>query len=277
MYEKMCDRIRELVKAITEGPDAVRREFYMSVPARPDRDADLVLSAAVGAIATLEAQLSDAEAKHLKAFEDGIETVRRANAQIAALDAAHKTELAAALKNWKADLDVINEALGGVGDHSVRNMAENRMRELAAARAETEELRSALAASIQERLRRGDELAALRAQLAAAEAECERLSAVFAQLNEWCCIYGKRLCPPGADTYGEGIRDAHTQVGAILNSVFGDLPLRARPDDGRVERVRAALIKNFADAGLRFNAPDTADRITRAVLAAADGAERGGR
>lgn len=46
--------------------------------------------------------------------------------------------------------------------------------------------------------------------------------------------------------------------------------LRRADDAGRVDRAAEALVKNFADVGLRFNAPDTAERIARAVLAAAD-------
>jgi hypothetical protein len=39
-------RLRELVGAVIQGPDTVRREFDMRVPAEPLRDADLVLSTA---------------------------------------------------------------------------------------------------------------------------------------------------------------------------------------------------------------------------------------
>ncbi len=36
-------RLRELAKAVTEGPESVAREFVMRIPAERDHDADLVL------------------------------------------------------------------------------------------------------------------------------------------------------------------------------------------------------------------------------------------
>jgi hypothetical protein len=47
-HAALAERLRELAHAVTQGPDAVRRAFYMSVPARPEHDADLVLSTAAG-------------------------------------------------------------------------------------------------------------------------------------------------------------------------------------------------------------------------------------
>lgn len=46
----LAERLRELAYAVTQGPDAVRRAFYMSVPARPEHDADLILSTAAGIV-----------------------------------------------------------------------------------------------------------------------------------------------------------------------------------------------------------------------------------
>ena len=40
----LADRLDVLADAITKGPDAMRREFTMRVPAERDRDADLVLT-----------------------------------------------------------------------------------------------------------------------------------------------------------------------------------------------------------------------------------------
>lgn len=42
----LSPRLRELSDAVTQGREAVAREFTMRVPAEPNRDADLVLSRA---------------------------------------------------------------------------------------------------------------------------------------------------------------------------------------------------------------------------------------
>ena len=44
--EVIARRLDELSQAVTEGKDAVAREFTMRIPAEMDRDADLVLHAA---------------------------------------------------------------------------------------------------------------------------------------------------------------------------------------------------------------------------------------
>ena len=44
--EVICDRLKELSDAVTKGPDSIRREFVMRVPAELDFDADLVLAEA---------------------------------------------------------------------------------------------------------------------------------------------------------------------------------------------------------------------------------------
>lgn len=43
--EVLCKRLGELSDAVTKGRKGIEREFYMSVPAQCDLDADLVLSA----------------------------------------------------------------------------------------------------------------------------------------------------------------------------------------------------------------------------------------
>lgn len=53
----IVNRLRELADAVTRGRDAVASEFTMSVPSRPERDADLVLSAAADEIERLRATL----------------------------------------------------------------------------------------------------------------------------------------------------------------------------------------------------------------------------
>ena len=44
--EVLIRRLKELSDAVTKGPKAVNREFYMRVPAEVDFDADLVLAEA---------------------------------------------------------------------------------------------------------------------------------------------------------------------------------------------------------------------------------------
>lgn len=61
---------------------------------------------------------------------------------------------------------------------------------------------------------------------------------------EWTHQYGAALKPPGADTYGEGMRDAKEQVQRLLSgasSMAADLAtLRAQRDEARA-LVRGAL------------------------------------
>ena len=58
--EKLIARLNELSNAVTKGKEAIDREFYMSIPARPDHDADLVLSDAAMKIAELTKERDDA-------------------------------------------------------------------------------------------------------------------------------------------------------------------------------------------------------------------------
>ena len=51
--EQLVVRLRELAHAVTQGPDTLRREMTMRVPAEPERDADLVLSSAASEIEQL--------------------------------------------------------------------------------------------------------------------------------------------------------------------------------------------------------------------------------
>lgn len=52
--ETLCARLDELASAVSKGRDAILREFYMSIPARPDHDADLVLALAAKRIRELD-------------------------------------------------------------------------------------------------------------------------------------------------------------------------------------------------------------------------------
>jgi hypothetical protein len=48
--------------------------------------------------------------------------------------------------------------------------------------------------------------------------ERDALRTALAELNAWTNEYGAHLCPTGADTYGEGVRDCKRQVAAILRA-----------------------------------------------------------
>lgn len=50
-------RLNQLSDAVTKGRCGIEREFYMSIPARRDHDADLVLSEAADRITALESAL----------------------------------------------------------------------------------------------------------------------------------------------------------------------------------------------------------------------------
>lgn len=56
-HERLVGRLRQLADAVTQGRDAVAREFTMHVPAEPERDADLVLSKAADEIDRLRAEV----------------------------------------------------------------------------------------------------------------------------------------------------------------------------------------------------------------------------
>jgi hypothetical protein len=44
---------------------------------------------------------------------------------------------------------------------------------------------------------------------------------ILSRIMEWTHEHGAALCPPGADTYGEGMRDAKTQVSNIIRKKKG--------------------------------------------------------
>ena len=73
----IVNRLRELADAVTRGPDAVASEFTMSVPARPERDADLVLSAAADEIERLRATLERQQISYEREREIDQEEIER--------------------------------------------------------------------------------------------------------------------------------------------------------------------------------------------------------
>lgn len=73
----IVNRLRELADAVTRGRDAVASEFTMSVPARPERDADLVLSAAADEIERLRATLERQQLSYEREREIDQEEIER--------------------------------------------------------------------------------------------------------------------------------------------------------------------------------------------------------
>lgn len=51
------------------------------------------------------------------------------------------------------------------------------------------------------------------------EAHASKHTALLVALETWCAVHGSALKPPGADTYGEGMRDAKQQVRRIIAQV----------------------------------------------------------
>jgi hypothetical protein len=52
----LCERLKVLAHSVSRGPESVRRDFTMRVPAEHDHDADLVMSEAARRITALEAE-----------------------------------------------------------------------------------------------------------------------------------------------------------------------------------------------------------------------------
>ena len=78
--ERICERLRELVRAITKygRGDEFRSQFSMSIPAEPDRDADMILSAAADRIESLAEQLTLAQ-KERDAWQQAAKDLEDAN------------------------------------------------------------------------------------------------------------------------------------------------------------------------------------------------------
>lgn len=106
--ERIVGRLRELAHAVTQGPDAVRRETTMRVPAEPERDADLVLSAAADALESACKRAEYWKAEHIAG-----------NAEIDRLSNA----LAERQAHWR-DLSAEVERLNAAARESRRRMAE---------------------------------------------------------------------------------------------------------------------------------------------------------
>lgn len=62
------------------------------------------------------------------------------------------------------------------------------------------------------------------------------LEAQHGAIVEWTHQMGRALCPRGADTYGEGMRDAKTQVGRILGNTEVNAELQLELDEARAKQ-----------------------------------------
>jgi len=64
--ERICERLKELALSIGDHANGKGRgwsEFYMSIPADPRRDADLIMTAAARRIQEKNAQIAELEAQ----------------------------------------------------------------------------------------------------------------------------------------------------------------------------------------------------------------------
>jgi formylglycine-generating enzyme required for sulfatase activity len=122
--KRLADRLDELAGYVTQGPDCVRRNFTMRIPAEPYHDADLVLSAAAS---LLRAWLATPEAAAIEPtppptasvdlaqwLEDHVEHLHRMEA-IGAMPQGELTPMladaATLLRQHEADLAATREAL----------------------------------------------------------------------------------------------------------------------------------------------------------------------
>lgn len=70
--------------------------------------------------------------------------------------------------------------------------------------------------------------------MARLDQRAERAEARLGRIVEWSHQYGRALCPPEPDTYGEGVRDAKGQV--------LDLVTRAYPDEVEVPECNVRIV-----------------------------------
>lgn len=88
--EALVLRLRELAHAVTQGPDALRRECTMRIPAESDRDADLVLTEAANRLKRLASL--EAENARLREVLEGMLEVYGGKCDVDGLP-KHSTEL----------------------------------------------------------------------------------------------------------------------------------------------------------------------------------------
>lgn len=110
--EVLCVRLQELANCIGQGPDAVRREFTMRVPAELDRDADIVICEAARRIMKLEEALKDS-LRVLGGFEMSKSALT--NALESGREALSGSRFSAGGAAYPLTWDVKIEAIGGGG------------------------------------------------------------------------------------------------------------------------------------------------------------------
>jgi hypothetical protein len=74
------------------------------------------------------------------------------------------------------------------------------------------------------------------ARIAELERQLAKADRTLAQIVAWTHEHGAALCPPGADTYGEGMRDAKAQVASMLRQ----LEVSPSPTTGSLRVLEAA-------------------------------------
>lgn len=86
----ICKRLEALSDAVTKGQKGIAREFYMSIPAQCDHDADLILSAASKRINDLE-KYKEFYNSVACLFAEGIEFMTKTEIYEAIKDDFHRT------------------------------------------------------------------------------------------------------------------------------------------------------------------------------------------
>jgi len=105
----LADRLEQLADCVAHGPDVVRRNFTMQVPADPDRDADLVLSEAARLLRTSDAEITrlrdELETERLRLAACGV--VALANTRESAKQAreVHEHYLSGSLRDVESAVD----------------------------------------------------------------------------------------------------------------------------------------------------------------------------
>ena len=78
--EKLCLRLDELAHAVTKGHTCINKEFYMSIPAQLDVDADCVLSESANRIRAQDKEITSLRAE-LERKRAALEKIARGGAE----------------------------------------------------------------------------------------------------------------------------------------------------------------------------------------------------
>jgi hypothetical protein len=109
---------------------------------------------------------------------------------------------------------------------------------------------------------RDDARADVARMAAALEGHRDAAQATLSRVRQWANTYGADLCPSGADTYGEGKRDAKRTIRSILNAQptpppdelreLAELVVKARVARGRLSPAATNSEVNDADSMLAY-------------------------